>query len=74
MWEYSRERTMKIIRPFIAKIFGLTDAYQRIMQLEIELAKLKSDVDSLKDFNIPLISAEVASLKMEADIINKKIK
>jgi len=65
---------MKVIRPFIAKIFGLTDAYKRIMQLEIEIAKLKSDVDSLKDFNIPLISAEVESLKMEADIINKKIK
>ena len=55
-------------------MLGQTEWSKRIMQLEIELAKLKSDVDSLKDFNIPLISAEVESLKMEADIINKKIK
>jgi hypothetical protein len=68
------ERIMKRIRLFISRVLGLTDAYQRIMQLEIELAKLKSDVTSLKDFNIPLITAEVESLKIEADIINKKIK
>jgi hypothetical protein len=68
-----KENKLKIIRPFMAKILGLTDAYQRIMQLEIEVAKLKSELNSLKDFNIPLISAEVESLKLEADIINKKI-
>ena len=68
-----KEKKLKIIRPFIARILGQTEWRKRIMQLEIEVAKLKSELNSLKDFNIPLISAEVESLKLEADIINKKI-
>jgi DNA polymerase III delta subunit len=60
------------MRAYIAKILGLTDAYTRIMQLEIEVERLNTLVDN-HESNLMILHKESTALKMEADIINKKI-
>ena len=54
-------------------MLGQTEWRKRIMQLEVEVERLNTLVDN-HESNLMILHKESTALKMEADIINKKIK
>lgn len=61
------------MKKLIEKMLGQTEWRKRIMQLEVEVERLNTLVDN-HESNLMILHKESTALKMEADIINKKIK